>query len=101
MQAILYRIESMSSHYFKCIVPLSYIEAFNNYCLYTYHSLHPSNCLPSLSGQKRRKAEKNDVKLQKSAKYQRKNSYVAKNGMQDENGIQTWSSVSSINVNSV
>ena len=27
--------------------------------------------------------------------------YVAKNGMQDENGIQTWSSVSSINVNSV
>ena len=29
------------------------------------------------------------------------NSYVAKNGMQDENEIQTWSSVSSINVNSV
>ena len=35
---------------------------------------HPGNWLPLLRGQKRRKATKNDVKLQKPAQNQRKNS---------------------------
>ena len=43
-----------------------------NFIMYLHHSWkkrrHPGNWLPSLSGHKRRKAAKNDVKLQKAAK---------------------------------
>ena len=47
-----------------------------NFIMYLHHSWkkrrHPGNWLPSLSGHKRRKAAKNDVKLQKAAKNKKK-----------------------------